>query len=300
MIRLNEIKGQIRGAVQMMNTQIDLEGDGEVYQVGGNLSEPMSLSNIRFDGKALLFQSLEEGDTEPVHWRMELNSPQEASLYWVELPQGLKFKPIRLAKDAGNSESMENDGGTPSTIASATQKVEYILGDLKIEGDVHDRDAVRDRVLKQLAGQEFDDVKDLVAAVAQRGVRSDFQSRGYFKLAVQDPISKPLNGSGGKQRILVVVPVSEGAQYRLKNLTLASVPPERSLHIPTATLREQFHLRPNDPFSVAEIRTGLERATQLYADRGYLEAQLQPETDIDEAAHQIDLIIRVTEGAHKQ
>jgi outer membrane protein assembly factor BamA len=153
---------------------------------------------------------------------------------------------------------------------------------------------------ERVADQEFDDVKDLVEAVAQRGVRADFQSRGYFKVVVPDPTSKPLGESGGKQRILVVVPVSEGAQYRLKKLTLASVPPERSLNIPTATLREQFHLRPNDPFNVAEVRTGMERATQLYADHGYPEAQLQPETDIDEAAHQINLIIRVTEGDHKQ
>jgi hypothetical protein len=66
-IRLNEDKGKFGGSVQMMNTQIDLEGDGEVYHVSGNLSEPMNLSDFRFDGKALLFQFLEEGDTEPVH-----------------------------------------------------------------------------------------------------------------------------------------------------------------------------------------------------------------------------------------
>jgi outer membrane protein assembly factor BamA len=99
---------------------------------------------------------------------------------------------------------------------------------------------------------------------------------------------------------MVVVAVSEGAQYRLKNLTIASVPPDKSLSIPTVTLREQFHLRPNDPFSVAEVRAGMERTTQLYAVHGYREAQLRPETDIDEAAQQINLIIRVTEGAHKQ
>ena len=117
---------------------------------------------------------------------------------------------------------------------------------------------------------------------------------------MQEPTSKPLGESGGKQRILVVVPVSQGAQYRLKNFTITNVPPDKSLSIPTATLRAQFHLRPNDPFSVGEVRAAMERATQLYADHGYPEAQLQPETDIDEAAHQIDLTIRVTEGAHKQ
>jgi len=298
-INLEDDKGNLAGTIRTMNVQIDLEGSGEVYSVSGELSEPMKLTNVHSDGKAMFFEYLEEGDTDPVHWRMELMTPGKASLDWVELPKGLKLKPIGLAKDAGNSGSMENEGGTRSTIASATQKAEYILGDLKIEGDVHDRNAVRDRVLKQLAGQEFDDVKDLVEAVAQRGVRSDFQSRGYPKVVVQDPTSKPLDESGGKQQILVVVPVSEGTQYRLKNLTITSVPPDKSLSILTATLREQFHLRPNDLFSVVEVRAGMERATQLYADHGYPEAQLQPETDIDEVAHQINLIIRVTEGAHK-
>ena len=299
-INLENDKGNLAGTIRTMNVQIDLEGSGEVYSVSGELSEPMKLTNVHRDGKAMFFEYLEEGDTDPVHWRMELTTPGKASLDWVELPKGLKLKSIGLAKDAGNSGSMENEGGTRSNSASATQKAEYILGDLKIEGDVHDRNAVRDRALKQLAGQEFDDVKDLVEAVAQRGVRSDFQSRGYFKVVVQDPTSKPLGDTGGNQRILVVVPVSEGAQYRLKNLTIASVPPDNSLSIPAATLREQIHLRPNDLFSVVEVRAGMERATQLYADHGYPEAQLQPETDIDEAAHQINLIIRVTEGAHKQ
>jgi beta-lactamase regulating signal transducer with metallopeptidase domain len=298
-IHLADDKGNLRGTIRTMNVQIDLQGSGDVYSVSGDLSEPMKLKNVHTDGKATFFEYLEEGDKDPVHWRMELTTPGKANLDWVELPKGLKLKSIGLARDARN-ESMENEGGTLSTISSTPQKSEYMLGDLKIEGDIHDRNAVRDRVLKQLSGQEFDDLKDLVDAVAQRGVRSDFQSRGYFKVVVQDPTSKPMSESGGKQRILVVVPVSEGAQYRLENLTIASVPPDKSLSIPNATLRQQFHLRPNDLFSVPEVRAGMERATQLYTNGGYPEAQLQPQTDIDEAAHQISLIIRVIEGAHRQ
>lgn len=299
-INVEDDKGNLAGTIRTMNVQIDLEGSGEVYSVSGELSEPMKLTNFHSDGKAMFFDYQEEGDTDLVHWRMELTMPGKASLDWVELPKGLKLKPIALAKDAGNSESNGNNRGTRLITASATQKVEYVLGDLKVEGDVHDRDAARDRVLKYLAGQEFDNVKELAEAVAQRGVRSDFQNRGYFKVVVQDPTSKLLGESGGKQRILVMVPVSEGAQYRLKNLTMASVLPNKSLSIPVANLREQFHLRPNDPFSVAEVRAGMDRATQLFADHGYAEAQLQPETDIDEVAHQINLVIRVTEGTRKQ
>lgn len=48
-IRLNEEKGHITGTVQMMNTQVNLEGGGEVYHVSGKLSDPMNLSEIRFN-----------------------------------------------------------------------------------------------------------------------------------------------------------------------------------------------------------------------------------------------------------
>lgn len=298
-IRLNEEKSHITGTVRMMDTLANLEAGGEVYHVSGKLSDPMNLSDIRFDGKALVFQFLEDGDTEPVHWRMELTSPEKASLNWVELPAGLKFKPIGVAKDSDENESKGTDVVTQPTNASATHETEYVLDDVLIQGDLHERDAVRDRILKQWTGQEFDDVKELAEAVAQRGVRPDFQNRGYFKVVVQDPTSKSLGVSGGKQHILVVVSVAEGAQYRLRNLTVERVPPDQALNIPAVTLREQFHLRANEPFSVAEVRAGMEKVTQLYSDRGYPDAQVLPQTDINEPSHQIDLIVRVTEGRHK-
>ena len=175
----------------------------------------------------------------------------------------------------------------------------FVLGALTIEGDVHDRDAVRDRILKQWTGKEFDDAKELVEAVAEEGVRTDFQDRGYFKVLVHDPVSQPMAVRDGKQSILVIVPVTEGAQYRLRNLTVQKVPPDQALSIPAATLREQFHLRANDLFNVAEIRAGMERVTQLYMTRWYPEARPEPQTAVDEASHQIDLILRVSEGPHK-
>jgi beta-lactamase regulating signal transducer with metallopeptidase domain len=99
-ISLREEKGKMSGSIRMMNTRINLEGEGEVYDISGELSEPMNLTNMRSDGKAMFFDFLEEGDTDPVHWRMELTAPGKASVHWIELPQGLKFKPIPLARDA--------------------------------------------------------------------------------------------------------------------------------------------------------------------------------------------------------
>jgi outer membrane protein assembly factor BamA len=85
--------------------------------------------------------------------------------------------------------------------------------------------------------------------------------------------------------------IEEGGQYRLGAL--------RFRNVPSATLREQFHLHEGDLFNVSEIRAGMEWVMQLYKDRGYPEAVPQPETKLDDATHRIDLTIRITEGTHK-
>jgi len=98
-LALSQEKGKLSGTVRMMDMHINLEGGGEIDDVSGELSDPKKLTNLRLDGKALFFDMTEEGDTDAVHWRMELISPGKASLQWVELPKGLKAQPIPLVKD---------------------------------------------------------------------------------------------------------------------------------------------------------------------------------------------------------
>jgi hypothetical protein len=295
-VRLNEEKGQVAGTVQMRNTQIDLQGDGEVFNVSGNLSDPMNLTDIRFEGNALLFQFLEEGNSDPVHWRMELNSPEKASLYWVELPNGLKFKPLVVAKDSGKSESKANDIVTRSTNNPGHRKTPYVLGDLKIEGDVHAPTEVRNSILAAWKDREYDSSQALVDSVMKDGIRGDFQDRGYFKVVVQDPAWQPLGSTGGKQQILVIASIVEGPQFRLGTLTFQNSAPSPSLAIPVATLRAQFHIQDGSRFNVSEIRAGLKGIADLYGTRGYADAKVELDTRIDDASQRIDLIIHITEG----
>lgn len=290
-LRLDQVKGKPSGAIRMMSTQINLEGDGEVYHVSGKLSEPMQLTHLRSDANGLFFDFLEEGDTDPVHWRMELTSPGSAKLNWVELPNGLKFKPIHLTRDPIGTPAEAESAAAPSTA--------FVLGDLKIEGDVHDRDQVRERVLKAWESRVFETSKALAESVAEAGVRNDFQERGYFKVVVHDPIVKTLGPTDGKERILLITPVTEGEQYRLKSLVIQNTPADRPLAIPAATLREQFHIHDGDLLNVAQIRAGLERVVKLYRDAGYSEAVPQPNTSIVGSTLQIGLTIEINEGTRK-
>jgi hypothetical protein len=99
--------------------------------------------------------------------------------------------------------------GTPQ---SATK---YVLGEIKIEGDVHDREGVQGRILKAWKGREYDDPTQLAKSVIEEAVRLEFQNRGYFKAVASDPVSEPLGSNGGKQSVRIVTTIQEGAQYRV-------------------------------------------------------------------------------------
>jgi hypothetical protein len=174
----------------------------------------------------------------------------------------------------------------------------FVLGDLKVEGDLHEPDRVRDRILNTWKGREYDDGKDLAdAAVA--GIRGDFQERGYFKVVVHEPVSQPLGLTDRKQqRVLIVVSITEGDQFRLRNLAIQIIAPAREPSIPAAIIREQFHLRNGDLLNMTEIRAGLERLRQLNVSRGYADSSAEPDTEIDDVSHSVDLILRITEGPH--
>jgi hypothetical protein len=181
--------------------------------------------------------------------------------------------------------------------SAAHPATKFVLDNLKIEGDVHDRDGVRDRVIKAWKSRECDDDKELADEAAER-IRADFQERGYFQVVVQASSSRPLGLTDGKQSILIIASITEGDQFRLRNITIQNVAPDRALSISTATLRDQFHFRDGDLFNRTEIGAGLERLRQLYVARGYASFSIEPDTKLDSASHHVDLTLRITEGPH--
>ena len=173
----------------------------------------------------------------------------------------------------------------------------FVFSDLKIEGDIHDRDGVRNRILKAWNGREYDNGQELADEAAVR-IRGDFQERGYFQVVVHDPSSQPLGLTDGKQAILIIASVTEGEQFRLGSISIQSTAPDHALNISAATIRDQFHLRDGDLFNRTEIGAGLERLRQLYVARGYASFSIEPDTKLDSASHHVDLTLRITEGPH--
>jgi hypothetical protein len=181
--------------------------------------------------------------------------------------------------------------------SAAHPATQFVVEDLRIEGEVHDRDGVRERVLKAWKSREYDNSQELSDEAGER-IRADFQGRGYFQVVVQAPSSQPLGLSEGKQGILIIASVAEGDQFRLRSISIQNVTPDHALSMSTATLREHFHLRDGDVFNMTEIRAGLDRLRQIYVNQGYANATATPATKIDSASKRIDLTLRITEGPH--
>jgi beta-lactamase regulating signal transducer with metallopeptidase domain len=197
--------------------------------------------------------------------------------------------------DSTTSKSL-NASPVVAQTESASPAEKFVLGDLKLEGNIHDGAAIYERIVKEWANREYGSLKDMTDVAD--GVRKDFQERGYFKVVVGKPEFQILGTADNKKRVLVTLPVTEGNQYRLGTLSVQNANPNQPLSIRKETLREQFPLHTGDLFSVSRIREGMEKSLGLYHANGFADANVVPETDINETTHVVNLILRVTEGPH--
>lgn len=168
----------------------------------------------------------------------------------------------------------------------------FVVADLRIDGDVQDVDAVRTRILKGLEGHEYERHRRSLDEIRVK-IQADFEDRGYFKVALDDLRGQPLDAE--KYRMLVIVHVNEGEQYRAGEISIVSEQ-GRPLVVSEEQLRQQFHLHAGDLFSAHQVRKGVEGMRQLYLARGYLDMTATPEFSIDPKTNLIASTWHVSEG----
>jgi len=173
----------------------------------------------------------------------------------------------------------------------------FVVDDLRIDGDVHDVDAVRARILKNLEGHEYERHRRSLDEIGAK-IQADFQDRGYFKVALGDLRGQPLDSE--KHRMLVIVHIDEGKQYQTGDIFIVSDEPAHRLLISEEELRQQFHLHTGDLFSARQVRKGVEGMRQLYLAHGYLDMTATPEFSIDAKTSSIASTWHVHQGNQYQ
>ena len=138
------------------------------------------------------------------------------------------------------------------------------------------------------------------------GVRGLYRDNGYFKVVVGDPVLEnidtegfrlgiPVAGRSHGKAVNITIPIEEGERYKMGTLRIVSADPDKALSLKVDALKSIFPLHQGDIFSTAKIRKALEDYTKAYGQYGFIDMTAEPETDIDETAKVINVVLKFTE-----
>lgn len=131
-------------------------------------------------------------------------------------------------------------------------------------------------------------------------VRYLYQTKGYFKVLVEDPKTKirdtkpgfPYIGRHGGKVVDITVPVQEGDRYRLGTITFSGGKAITN----TKLLRAQFPIKDGDIFNRELIGKGLDNLRKAYGELGYINFSAVPQTDEDDQKKIVSLKVDLDEG----
>jgi outer membrane protein insertion porin family len=135
----------------------------------------------------------------------------------------------------------------------------------------------------------------------EAGIRNLYQSDGYFKVVVKDPVLTtvdvnraglgplPLIGSQHGKATNITIPIEEGEQYHMGRLVIRSADPEKGLSLKREYLESIFPLHQGDLFDISKVRKAIENYTKLYGVYGYIDFVATPLPDVHDDTKIIDL-----------
>jgi outer membrane protein assembly factor BamA len=185
------------------------------------------------------------------------------------------------------------DDGCPAVSLASPQAATIVIDSMEFKGDaaltpkslVRWRDELKRRSFHASSAADTD-WRDQVG----EEVRTLIQDEGYFQVLV-DVAAGLIRAEPDRLHYWLTVRVDSGPQYRLGEVRF-----ENGAELADRTLRPQFPLRKGELFNVSSIREGLSRITRLYGSRGYIDATIEPQFDIDSEAHQINITFKFDPG----
>jgi len=152
-------------------------------------------------------------------------------------------------------------------------------------------------VLENLFARTYDASK--LDEDAER-VRFFYQTKGYFKVLVDDPKTKirdtaagfPYLFRHGGKVVDITVPIQEGDKYRLGSIAFKGGKAITN----TKALRAQFAIKDGDIFNRELIGKGLDNLRKAYGELGYINFSAVPETAVNEEKKTVSLDVDLDEG----
>ncbi|MBI3087413.1 MAG: outer membrane protein assembly factor BamA [Candidatus Omnitrophica bacterium] len=117
-------------------------------------------------------------------------------------------------------------------------------------------------------------------------IRAFYRKQGYQDVAVAHEV---LAGPAGDWLYLHLT-ITEGLQHRVGQVAIAG-----TVLFPEHELRQLLTLKPGSVYNLEALQDDLRAVKQYYGDRGYINAEVTPESQLDAAAKRVDLTLRIVE-----
>jgi outer membrane protein insertion porin family len=115
-----------------------------------------------------------------------------------------------------------------------------------------------------------------------------YQDHGYIRVRVQDP---KIDINRESKEINISISIEEGLQYRVGKITS-----KEDDIVSEDEVLKALKIKMRDVYSISKLRTGVMNIGDLYSERGYAYADVNPITKINESSQTVDVTIEVDKG----
>lgn len=119
-------------------------------------------------------------------------------------------------------------------------------------------------------------------------IADHYMNNGYINVKVGEP---KLKLSEDRESLEVLVPITEGAQYRVGSIAFSG-----DILYPEQEIRKKLKSEVGAVFSRANLRADIGTLTDMTADKGYAFNNVNPQTRQDQEKKQLDLTFDVEKG----
>lgn len=116
-------------------------------------------------------------------------------------------------------------------------------------------------------------------------ILSEYYDHGYV---TADITEQRVLLSEDKQWFYVTIAISEGEQYRIRNIDIKG-----DILTTKAALFEKLKIKKGEIFSRTKLSKDIEAISDVYWDKGYAYADIKPQTDLDAKEKTIDITINI-------
>jgi len=123
-----------------------------------------------------------------------------------------------------------------------------------------------------------------------------YYDKGYLGVRIGNP---RVELTPDRRHLDITVPLDEGPRFRIGRLAIQEVDAQGNAVEPLGgrrRLREQVAANPGDWFSRTAIAESLQRITRYYRDEGYAAVEMVPQTNLDPAKKEVDVVLQIRRG----